>query len=65
MSRPEGLSTHEMVLEIRADLKQHIKDSQTTELHITRELGSRPTRSEVIKWAGGLSGLAVLAGFLS
>ncbi len=65
MSAPEGLSTHEMVMEIRADLKEHIKDSTHVELRITREILSRPTRGEVIKWAGGLASLAALSAFLS
>jgi hypothetical protein len=65
MSAHNGLSTHEMVMEIRADLKDHIKDSNDIERRITREILSRPTRGEVVRWAGGLASLAAFSAFLS
>ena len=65
MRSPEGLSTHELVLETRDMLAEHVSASHTTELEITKALSNRPTRGEVIKWMGGLAILAGFSAFLS
>ncbi len=65
MSAPDGLSTHELVLETRDMLARHVTASHTTELDITRQLASRPTRGEVIKWFGGFAALGGLAAIFS
>ena len=65
MSDHKGLSTHEIVMETRDMLADHMEKSHTTELEITRALASRPTRTEVIKWMGGLAILAGFSAFLS
>lgn len=65
MSDHNGFTTHEILVEIRDDLKEHIKDSQVTEIEINKALSARPTRGEVIRWIGGASMLVGLVMALS
>ncbi len=57
MSDHKGFTDHEILVEIRDDLKRHIDDSQDTEIEIKTALAARPTRGEVIKWVGAGSAL--------
>ena len=65
MSDHNGFTTHEILVEIRDDLKEHIKDSQLTEIEINKALAARPTRAEVIRWAGAGTGIVGLIMVLS
>ena len=65
MSDHNGFTDHEILVEIRTDLKQHITDSQETELDINRQLAARPTRAEVLKWVAGFSALVSITMFWS
>jgi hypothetical protein len=49
----DGLSDHELLLEIRKYVKEHASDH----LDITDELGKRPTRSELYTGIGLLAAL--------
>lgn len=53
-SSKSGFSDHEVLLEIRDDLKQHIKDSNAVENDIRENLAKRPTRTEVVLWITGV-----------
>ena len=57
---PNGLTDHEILMEIRTDLKRHMRTSQNTEVRIQLALAKRPTRGEVIRWVGAASGLLAL-----
>ncbi len=49
-SSKEGFTDHEILVEIRADVKQHIKDSEDYSRDVQAQLARRPKRSEVIGW---------------
>ncbi len=53
MNDINGFSDHEILVDVSTDLKQHIKDSQETEIEIAIDLAARPTRREIISWIGG------------
>ncbi len=65
MSDHKGYTDHEMIVEIRGDLKQHIEDSRDTELDISLALASRPTRAEILRWVAASSTLIGLLIVLS
>lgn len=46
----DGFTDHEILKEIRDDMKQHIKDSRKTEAQIQIQLSRRPKRAEVVGW---------------
>ncbi len=52
-----GFSDHEVLLEIRDDLKQHIKDSNAVENDIRENLAKRPTRTEIVLWVTGVGSI--------
>ena len=59
-NNPDGFTDHEVLVEIRDDLKAHIHDSKRTEIRFSLELSKRPTRGEVVRWVGAASGLVAL-----
>ena len=57
----DGFTDHEILLEIRNDLKQHIRDGSQTETDLREQIAKRPTRTEVVLW---LSGTGTLVGIV-
>ena len=47
----DGFSTKEILVEIRDDLKDHIKESEAYAKDVQAQLARRPKRSEIIGWA--------------
>lgn len=58
----DGFSDHEILIEIRGDLKEHIKDSRDYTEEVQDDLSARPTRIEVIGW---FTGLGVVVGLVA
>ena len=64
-NNPDGFTDHEVLVEIRDDLKAHMVDSTIATIRINDELAKRPTRGEVVRWIGAASGLLALVTVLS
>ncbi len=58
----DGFSDHEILIEIREDLKEHIEESRDSDNAVQRDLSIRPTRGEVIGW---FTGLGVVVGLVA
>ena len=50
-SKDDGFSNKEILIEIRDDLKDHIKESEVYAKDVQAQLARRPKRTEIIGWA--------------
>ena len=57
--KEDGFTDHEILKEIRDDLKTHIKDSRETESRIQKQLARRPKRTEIVGW---ITSIAIVSG---
>jgi len=57
--KEDGFTDHEILKEIRDDLKAHIEDSATYSLETQKEISARPKRAEIVGW---FSGIAIVTG---
>lgn len=52
-----GLTQREILLEVRKDVKNHVEEYQEDKVEVALAFGRRPTRAEVISWAGGIGAI--------
>lgn len=60
-----GLTDHELLLEIRDKLDKHIEKDNETHAELEREVYERPTRKEILAFLGGAGVLSgIIFGFV-